>query len=250
MATSARDLALGLSIMAGPDLDDATGYHLVLPAARHNTVADFRVLLLPEHPLVPTETSVRQAVEAFGSDLARRGAAVRSARGIIPGPAESTEVYMALLGGALGLGQSPEAAAAGRAKVAALDPGDQSISAMRLRAAVISHADWLIANEARVKLRWAWRELFKSYDVVVCPPTSVPALSHADAAATRITVDGQAIDAGDPVAWASLATAAGLPATVMPVGETSDGRPLGVQIIGPYLEDYTPVRLAELMSLS
>jgi amidase len=119
---------------------------------------------------------------------------------------------------------------------------------MRLRASVISHADWLVANEARVKLRWAWRELFKTYDAVICPPTSVPALTHADAATTHIEVDGQTIDAGDTVAWASLATAAGLPATVMPVSKTPDGRPLGVQIIGPCLEDYTPIRLAELMS--
>ncbi|MFK4809881.1 amidase [Devosia sp. ZW T5_3] len=248
MANSARDLALGLSIMAGPDLDEATGYRLALPAARHDTVSDFRVLVLPEHPLVPTEPCVRQAVETFALALARRGASVQSALGIIPDPAQSTSIYMALLGGALGLGQTAEAAEQGRAKVAALLPEDQSISAMRLRASVISHADWLVANEARVKLRRAWRELFKPYDAVICPPTSVPALTHADAAATHIEVDGQTIDAGDTVAWASLATAAGLPATVMPVGKTPDGRPLGVQIIGPYLEDYTPIRLAELMS--
>lgn len=249
MARSARDLALGLSIMAGPDLDEATGYSLALPKARHDKVSGFRVLVLPEHPLVPTEPAVRLAVETFASALVHRGASVQSALGIIPDPAESTSIYMALLGGALGLGQTAEDAEQGRAKVAALAKGDHTISAMRQRAAVISHADWLVANEARIKLRWAWRELFSSYDVVICPPTSVPALSHADAASAHIVVDGQTIDAGDPVAWASLATAAGLPATVMPVDKTADGRPLGVQIIGPYLEDYTPIRLAELMSI-
>lgn len=248
MATSARDLALGVSIMAGPDLDDATGYRLTLPMARHDTVSNFRVLVLPEHPLVPTEPSVRQAVETFAAALARRGASVRPALGIIPEPATSTSIYMALLGGALGLGQTAEAAGQIHEKVAALASDDHSISAMRLRASVISHADWLVANEARVQLRWAWRDLFTSYDVVICPPTSVPALSHADAAAPQIEVDGQIVDAGDVVAWASLATAAGLPATVMPLEKTPDGRPLGVQIIGPYLEDYTPIRLAELMS--
>lgn len=248
MANSARDLGLGLSIMAGPDLDEATGYQLALPPARHGSVADFRVLVLPEHPLVPTEPSVRDAVDAFATNLSRRGAKVQAAGGVIPDPAGSTAIYMALLGGALGLGQTVAEAERIRTQVAALDPDDRSISAMRLRAGIISHADWLVANEARVRLRWAWRDLFTSWDVVICPPTSVAALTHADAAARHITVDGQVIDAGDPVAWASLATAAGLPATVMPVGKTSDGRPLGVQIIGPYLEDMTPIRLAELMS--
>lgn len=248
MARSARDLALGLAVMAGPDDDEATGYRLALPQARHETIADYRVLVLTEHALVPTDPQVRGAVEAFGAALGARGASVRSAAGIIPDPAEATQIYMALLGGAMGLGQTPDAAAEGRERVAALLPDDRSISAMRTRAFVLSHADWLVANEARIKLRWAWRELFRDYDVVICPPTSVAAVTADEAGATTLRVDGQVIDRGDPIAWASLATAAGLPATVMPWAKTTDGRPLGVQIVGPYLEDLTPIKLAELMS--
>lgn len=248
MARSARDLALGLAVMAGPDDEEATGYSLALPPARHERIADYRVLMLTEHKLVPTDPAVRAAVEAFGAALAAQGARVTAAEGIIPDPAKSTQIYMALLGGAMGLGQTPEAAAAGRERVAALLPDDTSISAMRARAFVLSHADWLVANEARIKLRWAWREVFRDYDVVICPPTSVAAVTADEAGAARITVDGQEIDKGDPIAWASLATSAGLPATVMPWSRTADGRPLGVQIVGPYLEDLTPIKLAELMS--
>ena len=35
-----------------------------------------------------------------------------------------------------------------------------------------------------------------------------------------------------------------LPATVAPVGRARDGLPVGVQIVGPYLEDRTPVDFA------
>ena len=49
----------------------------------------------------------------------------------------------------------------------------------------------------------------------------------------------------------SLAGVALLPATVAPVGRTAGGLPVGVQIIGPYLEDRTTIevarRLAELI---
>ena len=44
--------------------------------------------------------------------------------------------------------------------------------------------------------------------------------------------------------WTSFASLAGLPATTAPVGLTPGGLPVGVQIVGPYLEDATPIDLA------
>jgi amidase len=46
---------------------------------------------------------------------------------------------------------------------------------------------------------------------------------------------------------AGIATLPGLPATALPIGLSPDGLPIGVQIIGPWLEDRTPIRLAELI---
>jgi amidase len=44
--------------------------------------------------------------------------------------------------------------------------------------------------------------------------------------------------------WVGLATIAYLPATVIPVGRTSQGLPVGIQIVGPYLEDRTTLAVA------
>ena len=41
---------------------------------------------------------------------------------------------------------------------------------------------------------------------------------------------------------------AGLPATAAPIGFTQAGLPVDVQIIGPYLEDYTTIKFAELLA--
>jgi len=48
----------------------------------------------------------------------------------------------------------------------------------------------------------------------------------------------------DLATWISFATLAGLPATTAPVGLTRDGLPVGIQIVGPYLEDATPIDIA------
>ena len=47
--------------------------------------------------------------------------------------------------------------------------------------------------------------------------------------------------------WNSLSLVAYLPATIAPVGFTTDGLPVGVQIIGHYLEDLTPIQFAMLL---
>jgi amidase len=48
--------------------------------------------------------------------------------------------------------------------------------------------------------------------------------------------------------WISFATLTGCPATVAPVGRTKDGLPVGVQIMGPFLEDATPIGIAMRMA--
>ena len=48
----------------------------------------------------------------------------------------------------------------------------------------------------------------------------------------------------DMLKYPSFAVLAGLPATVAPVGFTSSGLPVGIQIVGPYLEDATPIEFA------
>jgi Asp-tRNAAsn/Glu-tRNAGln amidotransferase A subunit and related amidases len=39
----------------------------------------------------------------------------------------------------------------------------------------------------------------------------------------------------------------GLPATAFPAGLSKEGLPVGVQVIGPYLEDRTPIAFAALV---
>ena len=51
----------------------------------------------------------------------------------------------------------------------------------------------------------------------------------------------------DQIVWSGIATLTGLPATAMPIGFSPEGLPIGMQIIGPYLEDRTPIAFAGLI---
>ena len=63
----------------------------------------------------------------------------------------------------------------------------------------------------------------------------------------RIDIDGKAYAYPDQLAWPGIATLPGLPATAIPIGLSGEGLPIGVQIVGPWLEDRTPLKLAELI---
>ena len=68
------------------------------------------------------------------------------------------------------------------------------------------------------------------------------------AKARHIEIDGKEYPYVDAVlVWSALATMCGLPATVAPIGHSANGLPIGVQIIGPYLEDRTTIAFAELL---
>ena len=62
----------------------------------------------------------------------------------------------------------------------------------------------------------------------------------------QLDVDGRKIPYYDQLASAAVATLTGLPATVVPIGRDASGLPIGVQIIGGYLNDRTTIAFAGL----
>ena len=61
-----------------------------------------------------------------------------------------------------------------------------------------------------------------------------------------VNVDGRPHPYADRSVYLALATLSGQPASAFPVGLANDGLPIGLQAIGPYLEDFTPITFAGL----
>lgn len=104
-------------------------------------------------------------------------------------------------------------------------------------------------SRVRAGLRQRWQDLFQEVDVVLCPAMPTPAFphDHSPQQARQLDVDGKQVIYNDQIVWASVATLFGLPATVAPIDHSETGLPIGVQIIGGYLEDHTTTAFAELI---
>lgn len=251
MARTARDLTLLLDVMAGPDpLTRGVAYDLALPPARHERLANFNVLVLEDHPLIPTGSAVRAGVNRVADALADAGARVERHSPLLPDLTEAATLYTQLMF-ASSIARFPvESYEQLQTRAAGLSADDQSLDATRLRAMVFSLRDWLEANNRRELHRHGWRQLFAEFDAVVCPITPTPAFPHdhnPNPLERRIDIDGVEYPYFDQLVWAGVATMPGLPATAIPAGRSPEGLPVGVQLIGPMFEDRTPLRLAELL---
>ncbi len=112
------------------------------------------------------------------------------------------------------------------------------------------HRDWQLLNIERSLMCQKWGDYFREIDVLLCPAVRVPALphDHTDIQKRIIPFEDQGLSHAQVLMpWAGLTIVSCLPATVAPIGLTRSGLPVGVQIVGPYLEDRTPIHFARLM---
>lgn len=251
MARSAADLALELGVLAGPDeLSEGVGYKLALPAPRHQDLKSFRVLVIDTHPLCPTAASVQSALDRVAEHLAKTGATISRTSPLLPDLAQTARIYVELLAAGSAADLPADAYQHVEAAAKSLPPDDDSLAAARVRGLAFSHRDWISAGRARAQLRQQSRDLFAAFDVVLCPPMPTPAFPH-DHAKERfkrvLDIDGRKVPYFEQIVWISMATLLGLPATAAPIGRSEGGLPIGVQIIGPYLEDRTTMAFAGLV---
>jgi amidase len=211
LARSAADLRTALRVTAGPEAP----YSWELQPPRHRRLGDFRVGVVTDHPAAAVSSEVGDAMAETIDRLARSGAKIVEGWPDEVDPGQQAEdfgrqvgLFFALHGG---------------------EPAELTV-------------DELLATErARMIARAKWRRYFEDVDVFLCPTSFTVAFPHGST-----TINGQPYDA--QVFWISHASLIGHPALNLPIGRTTDGLPVGAQVIGPRHEDDTAITFAELLA--
>lgn len=250
MARSAQDLMLALDILAGPDAQmDGKAYSLCLPKARHAQLSDFRVLIIDSHPLFPISKVVKESITHLADRLGALGAKVSRQSNHLPCLKKIAQNY-GLLFASLTSEALPVPIYEEKVAMASkLAKDDMRFSSCFLRGFALSHRDWLKAMRERYQLLKQWRNLYHDVDVVLCPVMPTPAFAHDHTPILDRTVDidGVAIAYTDQHVWFSVSGLFGLPATIAPIHRTTNGLPIGIQIIGDHLDDRTTLMFAKLL---
>src|SRR5262244_1607694 len=250
MARGADDLEIALGVMAGPDEVDAAGYKLALAAPRQKALRDFKLAVMLTDPNAEVDTEVQEKIQAVADFLAKQRAKVSDRARPDIDTNEAARVYIHLLRAATAGRQSQEDFDKTAAVARSLPAGDDSYYARMVRGTTSSHRDWLVANEARQKMRFKWAEFFKEYDLLLCPAASSAAFPH-DHVGERhertIEINGRRVPTTDQLFWAGYPGMAYLPGTVAPAGRTKAGLPVGIQIVGPQYGDRTCIQMARLL---
>jgi amidase len=164
--------------------------------------------------------------------------------------AEQNDVFIRLLRAATSGRLSDEAWRTAARDAAALPGDDMSYFAQMQRGNSLSHRTWLQLNEKRHRMRLAWDAFFKDYDLLLCPVSVTAAFphDHKDPRHERlIVVNNKRVPVVDQIFWAGYSGLTYLPASAAPIGQSSDGLPIGVQIVGPQYGDYACIQFAKLL---
>jgi amidase len=250
MARSADDLDIALAAVAGPDAIDGTGVSLRLPAPQRKRLRDFRVAIMLSAPESDVDVEVQDRLHALAEFLGTQRAKVSDRARPAIDTGEAFRVYITLLRSAT-CGRLTPAQFEEHLDVAQrLPAGDQSYYALMVRANTMSHKDWLVANEARHRMRLRWAEFFRDWDVLLCPAAASAAFPHdheGERHERTVVVNGRRVPTTDQMFWAGYPCMAYLPSTVAPCGFTPSGLPVGVQIVAPQYGDRTAIHFARLL---
>lgn len=221
MTRTVADAAVMLDVIAGPDARDwsalpppSVGSYV---AALGEGVAGLRIAYSPTLGYVSVDPEVASAVAEAVRVLEEAGAWVER---VDPGFDDPVEAFEALW-------------FAGAAKVieslseqqrAQLDPGLLQVC---VEGAELSAADYLEATACRVALGVTMGRFHQRYDLLVTPTLPLPAFSA-----------GQESPSGTKrwTRWTPFSYPFNLtqqPAISVPCGRTSEGLPIGLQIVGP-----------------
>ncbi|MFB3924281.1 MAG: amidase [Terriglobia bacterium] len=244
MARSAADLQAALEVLGGPTAEDSIAYRWSLPPARGTRLADYRIGFVLDDPHCRLSSDVAKVHAQAIERLRKAGARLEEGWPDGVDPAAQFETYRYLLDSFFAFRMRDDQEEELRKRAMNQDGSQEAFEARVLTA---PHKYFQAAVRQRMAARAVWQGYFRTHDAFLLPTAFVPAFPHdhsqPQAKRTLATPEGPR-PYMDLLFWMTFATLTGLPATVAPVGLTTAGLPVGIQILGPYLEDATPIDLA------
>jgi amidase len=244
LARSAGDLLAALKVLGGPAGWDAKAWKWQMPEPRQRSLKDFRVGYVIDDPFAPPTPEMKTVLESVIESLRSAGGTLKPGWPQGVQPEELLANYRFHLD-AFFFSTSPPQEQARLRKEFGSEFGSPTSGAGA------SFAYWQQQNLRRLAFRAQWQAYFEQVDVFLSPVAFTTAFPHDHSEPQEkrtIQTPSGPRHYMDLLNWIAPATLTGCPATVAPVGRTKEGLPVGLQIMGPFWEDATPITFADLLS--
>jgi Asp-tRNA(Asn)/Glu-tRNA(Gln) amidotransferase A subunit family amidase len=238
MARTVSDLKVLFEAMQGPDDGDPSAAPVPVRWPGKNGLKKVRIGYFEDDGHTPVTAETRTAVRTAAEALRRAGFQVEPFRP--EGLEVARQLWWKFFGVAGGMLLRPMT----EGREADLSPMLKQFSA--LVAAELPHTGqtlldtWIQRDEVRTQIFAQMRE----YPVLLCPVAAIPAFKHGERSWKIEEKTVQYLDAWSYTEWFNLL---GTPAAVVPVGNSAEGLPIGVQIVArPWEEELVLAVAAEL----
>ena len=238
MARTVRDVALGLSVLAGADGLDSFAVAAPPSGLRdlEGSLPRLRIGWFAEGPWAPIRDDVQQTVARAATALEELGCGVEPVSMEAWARLPATDISGALYTAEGGHYLAP--IIAGREDE--LAPSMQR----RLKLPQPSLDEYLEARRRCDQLQQETALFFSHYDLLLCPAGPVPAHPHDS---IELEVGDQKLPGRSALRATIPADLTGSPAISVPFGRSEEGLPIGVQLIGRHLDEATVLRAASAL---
>lgn len=229
MARAADDLKILFEVMQGPDVGDTNAAPVSVRWPAIDDLKKMKIGFFEDDGRTRVRAEIRAAVRTAAEALRGAGFRVEEFR---PDGLEEARVlwwnYFVVAGGMLlrpmFTGQEGE-----------ISPILQQFLDWSAELPPHSGRTLLDAWIRRDALRAQFFEQMEEHPILLCPPAAVPAFRHGE---RSWEIDGQVVKYLDAWSYSEFFNLLGNPAAVIPVSQTAEGLPIGVQIVGrPWQEE-------------
>ncbi len=238
MARTIEDISVLFNVLSGQDTSDPVSAPVAL---RKHSIEDLKsipIAYFEDDDLVPVTPETRSAIQAAANALREAGFKVTR---FTPKTLESArKLWWTFF------------VRCGTMFVDALVKGKEEQLSPTLKGFLeLAHAEPPLGGD---ELLFAWAESdvirgkmlaeMKEYPVWLCPVCSIPAFKHGE---RKWMIDGREVEYLDTMRYTQWFNTLGAPAAVVPVGQSPEGLPIGVQIVARPYEDEIALAVAGII---
>ena len=235
MARTVADVARLFDVMAGLDLQDPASAPVPLRKWSDGEIRKLGIAYFENDGVTPVTPETAAAVRTAADALRQQGFQVEAWR---PQNLERVwQLWWNLFGRAVQTAFEPTV----RGKESELSPMHRAWRAHVALQPPLDGQEWFNTLIGRDALRGKLLEQMEKFPILLSPVCAIPAFRHGE---REWQVQGRKVEYLKAMSYSQWFNLLGNPAAVVPVGKSSEGLPIGVQVVGRPWEDEAVLAIA------